>query len=183
MCWTALDALLALSAKGMLKAPAEYQAAHSALRETIETRGYSRNIDSYVAVLDGSHVDASLLLMGCLGYADPREERMRATFSRIEERLSRSGLLLRYEREQDGMAGAEGAFGICSFWAIDNLAKRGDRSEAQRQFEHVLHFANDVGLFAEEIDPDSGAQLGNFPQAYTHVGVINAALALAGERN
>jgi GH15 family glucan-1,4-alpha-glucosidase len=183
MCWTALDALLALAAKGMLKAPAKYQAAHSALREAIETRGYSRAIDSYVSVLGGTHVDASLLLMGCLGYADPREERMRATFSRIEERLSRNGLLLRYEREQDGMAGTEGAFGICSFWAIDNLAKRGDRPAARRQFDHVLSFANDLGLFAEQIDPDSGAQLGNFPQAYTHVGLINAALALEGERN
>jgi GH15 family glucan-1,4-alpha-glucosidase len=183
MCWTALDALLALSAQGMLTVPAKYQAAHSALRETIETSGYNRGIDSYVSVLGGTHVDASLLLMGCLGYADPREKRMRATFSRIEERLSRNGLLFRYEREQDGMAGGEGAFGICSFWAIDNLAKRGDRSAAQGQFEHVLQFANDLGLFAEEIDPDSGAQLGNFPQAYTHVGLINAALALERERN
>jgi GH15 family glucan-1,4-alpha-glucosidase len=181
MCWTALDALLALSAKGMLKAPAKYEVARTALRESIETRGYSRDIDSYVAVLGGNQVDASLLLMGCLGYADPREERMRATFSRIEERLSRNGLLLRYEKELDGMAGAEGAFGICSFWAIDNLAKRGDRTAAQRNFEYVLRFANDLGLFAEEIDPDSGAQLGNFPQAYTHVGLINAALALERE--
>jgi GH15 family glucan-1,4-alpha-glucosidase len=183
MCWTALNSLLALSAKGMLKAPAKYEAVRKTLRETIETRGYNRDIDSYVAVLDGAQVDASLLLMGCLGYADPREERMRATYSRIEERLARNGLLLRYERELDGMAGAEGAFGICSFWAIDNLAKRGDRSAAQRSFEHVLRFANDVGLFAEEIEPDSGAQLGNFPQAYTHVGLINAALALERERS
>jgi GH15 family glucan-1,4-alpha-glucosidase len=182
MCWTALDALLGLAAEGMLKAPAKFQAARSALRNLIETRGYSQDIGSYAAVLDGAHVDASLLLMGCLGYADPREARMRSTFARIEQRLSRNGLLLRYEREQDGMAGAEGAFGICSFWAIDNLAKRGDRAAAQRSFEHVLGFANDVGLFAEEIDPGSGAHLGNFPQAYTHVGLINAALALERER-
>jgi GH15 family glucan-1,4-alpha-glucosidase len=183
MCWTALDALMALSAKGLLKVPTRFQLARSALRELIETRGYSHGIESYVAVLGGAHVDASLLLMGCLGYADPREARMRSTFSRIEQRLSRNGLLFRYEREQDDIAGAEGAFGICSFWAIDNLAKRGDRAAAQRSFEHVLRFANDIGLFAEEIDPDSGAHLGNFPQAYTHVGLINAALALERERH
>jgi GH15 family glucan-1,4-alpha-glucosidase len=182
MCWTALDALLALSAKGLLKTPARFELARSALREQIETRGYNKEIDSYVAVLDGGRVDASLLLMGCLGYADPGAARMRSTFARIEQRLSRNGLLLRYEREIDGLAGAEGAFGICSFWAIDNLAKRGDSAAAQRTFEHVLRFANDLGLFAEEIDPDSGAHLGNFPQAYTHVGLINAALALERER-
>jgi GH15 family glucan-1,4-alpha-glucosidase len=183
MCWTALDALRTLSAKRLLNAPTKFQAARSALRELIETRGYNCGIDSYVSVLGGAHVDASLLLMGCLGYADPREKRMRATFSRIEQRLSRNGLLLRYEREQDGMVGAEGAFGICSFWAIDNLAKRGDRPAARRSFEHVLRFANDLGLFAEEIDPGSGMQLGNFPQAYTHVGLINAAFALERERD
>jgi GH15 family glucan-1,4-alpha-glucosidase len=77
------------------------------------------------------------------------------------------------------MVAPEGAFGICSFWAIDNLAKRGDIREAHRALEHMLGFANDVGLLAEEIDPDTGLLLGNFPQAYTHVGVINAALALA----
>jgi GH15 family glucan-1,4-alpha-glucosidase len=181
MCWTALDALMALSAKGLLKVPTRFQLARSALRELIETRGYSHGIESYVAVLGGAHVDASLLLMGCLGYADPREARMRSTFSRIEQRLSRNGLLLRYEREQDGIADAEGAFGICSFWAIDNLAKRGDFAAARQRFEHVLRFANDLGLFAEQIDPDSGAHLGNFPQAYTHVGLINAALALERE--
>jgi GH15 family glucan-1,4-alpha-glucosidase len=182
MCWTALDALMTLSAKGLLQAPTRFEAARSALRELIEKRGYSKAIDSYVAVLDGSSVDASLLLMGCLGYADPGEARMRSTFARIEQRLSRNGLLLRYERETDGLAGAEGAFGICSFWAIDNLAKRGDQAAARRSFEHVLRFANDLGLFAEEIDPHSGAHLGNFPQAYTHVGLINAALALERKR-
>lgn len=182
MCWTALDALLSLSVQGKLKAPASFEATRTALRHLIETRGYNHRIDSYVAVLDGASVDASLLLMGCLDYLDPREVRMRATLSRIQQRLSRNGLLFRYERGQDGISVTEGAFGICSFWAIENLAKRGDGEAAQRSFEHVLGFANDLGLFAEEIDADSGAHLGNFPQAYTHVGLINAALALVRER-
>jgi GH15 family glucan-1,4-alpha-glucosidase len=181
MCWTALDALIELSAKGMLKVPDRFATVRTAVRDVIETRGYNREIDSYVGVLDGEGVDASLLLMSCLGYCRPDDARMRATFARIHERLARNGLLFRYERGHDRIDVKEGAFGICSFWAIDNLAGRGDREEARRSFEHLLSFTNDLGLFAEEIDADSGALLGNFPQAYTHVGVINSALAL--ERN
>ena len=76
------------------------------------------------------------------------------------------------------MPSPEGAFGICSFWAVDNLALRGDCDAAERAFKHILSFANDVGLFAEEIDVKTGIALGNFPQAFTHVGLINAAMAL-----
>jgi GH15 family glucan-1,4-alpha-glucosidase len=77
------------------------------------------------------------------------------------------------------MPSAEGAFGICSFWAVDYLVCSGAIDAAREMFEHVLSFANDLGLFAEEIDPEDGSQLGNFPQAFTHVGVIFAALSLA----
>ena len=178
MCWTALDALVGLADHGLLKLPPGARAARGALREQVEARGYSRELGSYVGVLDGKVLDASLLLMGCLGYADPADARMRGTFAKVHERLARNGLLMRYEPGFDGIAAQEGAFGICSFWAIDNLARRGDSHEAHRAFRHVLGFANDVGLLSEEIDPDSGALLGNFPQAYTHVGLINAALAL-----
>ena len=106
---------------------------------------------------------------------------MRATYDLIHQRLGRNGLLNRYERF-DGIAGVEGAFGICGFWAIDNLAKRGDIDAAERRFQHMLSFANDLGLYAEEIDIASGAALGNFPQAFTHVGLINAAVAIERAR-
>jgi D-lactate dehydrogenase (cytochrome) len=96
----------------------------------------------------------------------------------LNERLGRDGLLFRYEQGYDGMAAAEGAFGICGFWRVENLALRGDVEAAERAFERVLSFANDLGLFGEEIDVETGAALGNFPQAYTHVGLINAALAI-----
>jgi GH15 family glucan-1,4-alpha-glucosidase len=178
MCWTALDALIQLSERGLMSVPPGAREARTALRELIETRGYNPGLRTYTAALDGEDVDASLLLLGCLGYADPASEHMRGTYSRVHERLARNGLLLRYERGFDGFAAPEGAFGICSFWAIDNLARRGDREEAHRAFRHVTGLANDVGLLAEQIDPDSGVLLGNFPQAYTHVGLINAALAM-----
>jgi GH15 family glucan-1,4-alpha-glucosidase len=132
-----------------------------------------------VSELDGDRVGAALLQMGCLGYKDAAHPRMRATYDRIRARLDRNGLLYRYEQGYDGLESREGAFGICSFWAIENLAKRGDLSAAAEAFDHTLSFANDLLLFAEEIDPDTGALLGNFPQAFTHVGLINAALALA----
>jgi GH15 family glucan-1,4-alpha-glucosidase len=181
MCWSALDALLTLAGKGVLKAPRSFAPTRDAVREVVETRGYNRRIESFTGVLDGAGVDASLLLMGPLGYLDPHHPRMRSTFERIHERLSHNGLLFRYESGHDRLAGDEGAFGLCSFWAIDNLAKRGDAVQARSRFEHLLGFANDLGLYAEETDPRTGAPLGNFPQAYTHVGLINAALALEAE--
>ena len=104
---------------------------------------------------------------------------MRGTYDLICERLGRNGLLYRYERDVDGLPPGEGAFGICSFWAVDYLVCRGDVDAARQMFEHVISLANDLGLFAEEIDPEDGSQLGNFPQAFTHVGVIFAALSLA----
>ena len=119
--------------------------------------------------------------MACIGYKDADDPRMRATYDCIHRRLGRNGLLYRYERF-DGIDGIEGAFGICGFWAIDNLAKRGELATAEGRFQHMLAYANDLGLYAEEIDIASGAALGNFPQAFTHVGLINAAVAIERAR-
>jgi GH15 family glucan-1,4-alpha-glucosidase len=91
-------------------------------------------------------------------------------------------LLQRYESGTDGLAGKEGSFTICSFWAVEQLAQSGKVATAERQFDHLLSFGNDLGLFAEEIDPDTGVALGNFPQAFTHVGLINAAVAIENAR-
>jgi GH15 family glucan-1,4-alpha-glucosidase len=183
MCWSALDSLLKLHERGAVRVDADVlRGERDAIAAAIETRGYNESIGSYVGEFEGDGVDAALLLMGCLAYKDPRHPRMRSTFARIHERLGRNGLLYRYERGYDGVPSGEGAFAICSFWAIDNLAKRGDLEAAQRAFEHVLAYANDLQLFAEEIDPTTGAALGNFPQAFTHVGLINAALAIEQAR-
>jgi GH15 family glucan-1,4-alpha-glucosidase len=185
MCWAALDGLLKLHDDGALVlAPAKVEAfgrERAAIEQAIERRGFNAALGSYASVLDGDKVDASLLLMACIGYKDAGDPRMRATYDRIHQRLGRNGLLYRYERF-DGISGVEGAFGICGFWAIDNLAKRGDLDAAERRFQHMLSFANDLGLYAEEIDIASGAALGNFPQAFTHVGLINAAVAIERAR-
>jgi GH15 family glucan-1,4-alpha-glucosidase len=179
MCWAALDSLIKLHEQGCISVDLEsLRREREAIAQAIEARGFNEALGSYAAELDGDRLDAALLLMGCLGYKDPGHPRMRATFDRIRERLGCNGLLYRYEHGADGMAAPEGAFGICSFWAVDNLAKRGDVRAAAEAFEHMLSFANDVGLYAEEIDAATGAALGNFPQAFTHVGLINAAMAL-----
>jgi GH15 family glucan-1,4-alpha-glucosidase len=179
MCWVALDRLLRLHAAGLLRAPATRLARErAAIGEEIERRGFDAGLQSYVSVLGGDTLDASLLQLGRYGYADPASPRMRGTLAAVHARLGRNGLLYRY-LEDDGLAPGEGAFGICSFWAVTAQALGGDRRGAGEVFEHLLDYANDVGLFAEEIDPASGAALGNFPQAFTHVGLIDAALTLA----
>src|SRR5205823_4545763 len=152
------------------------------IRDVIETRGLNPSTGSYSSELDGYQVDASLLLLPCVGYIDAADERMQRTYSRVWDELSIDNLLYRYPRGYDGSNSKEGAFGICCFWAVETLAKSGAVDKAESLFHSVLKRANPLGLFGEEIDPASGEALGNFPQAFTHVGVINAALAIEGAR-
>ena len=166
---------------GLLRLPVErFRAERAALRAVIEAHGYNDEIRSYTRTFDSDDLDASLLLLPLYGYLAGTEPRMRATCGRIHERLARGPLLYRYaENTGDGFPSGEGAFGICSFWAVECLARGGELDAARRAFEQLLSYGNEVGLFAEEIDPETGAALGNFPQAFTHVGLINAALTLA----
>ena len=117
-------------------------------------------------------------MLSLLGYADPRSSRMRGTLRCVRERLGVNGLLYRYRHEDDGLAGGESPFGICSFWSVAARALQGEVAEAEGEFAHLVSYANDLGLFAEEIGAETGALVGNFPQAFTHVGLINAALTL-----
>jgi GH15 family glucan-1,4-alpha-glucosidase len=179
MCWVALDRLLRLHRSGHLRVPVnEFEKHREAIRNEIEQRGFNRHIDSYISAFDGDEVDASLLVLALHGYVEAGSSRMRSTCKRIRQQLGADSLLYRY-RESDGLPPGEGAFGICAFWEVENLVLQGRRAEAVRQFETLLSFANDLGLYAEEIDPATHAALGNFPQALTHVGLINAALELA----
>jgi GH15 family glucan-1,4-alpha-glucosidase len=182
MCWVALEQLCQLCDDGHIAAPvARYRRVQQEIRDAIETRGFNTALNSYTCVLDGTDVDASLLLLSRYGYAEAASDRMRGTFARVRHELGENGLLYRY-KGADGLPGGEGAFGICCFWAVSYLAQSGDHDRAAAAFEHILTFANDLGLFAEEIDPHTGGALGNFPQAFTHVGLIDAALQLAHER-
>jgi GH15 family glucan-1,4-alpha-glucosidase len=184
MCWVALDRLLRLAERGVLALPpaaaGRFRRNREALRQVIESEGWNPRLGSYVDVLGGDGLDASLLLLGLRGWGDPASSpRLLATLEAVRGRLERNGLLYRYPPGDDGIAGGEAAFGICSFWLAELLARAGRAEEALAQFERVLAHANDLGLFSEEIDPQTGAALGNFPQAFTHVGLISAALAIA----
>jgi len=180
LCWAALDRLLQLHDRGHLRdAPVAALSDNRArIRRDVEARAWNPALDSYVAHLDGDRLDAALLLLPWYGFEDAGSHRMRRTYTRIREQLGAGDVLL-YRYRTVGSA-AEGAFGICSFWGAEYLALGGGTpSEASSVFERLCAYANDVGLLAEEIDPATGSALGNFPQAFTHVGLINAALSLA----
>lgn len=177
LCWTALDRLLAMDEKGMLSGvPRErFLRERERIREQIQNRAWNHELQSYADVLDGDGVDATLLRIPWYGFEKAGSERMKSTYKRVRERLSTGrGLMFRYECNP-----REGAFGICGFWDVEYLALGGGTlEEAHQQFDSLLKFGNDLGLYAEEIDPASGGALGNFPQAFTHIGLISAALTL-----
>lgn len=181
LCWVALDRLIQMHEAGYLTISVDVFRAHrNAIRSAIETHGYNARLGSYTSTFDGDEVDASLLTLPLYGYITATHPRMRSTCVRLHERLARGSLLYRYETgTDDGIPAGEGAFGICSFWGVECAARAGDVAGATETFEQLLAYANDVGLLAEEIDPATGSALGNFPQAFTHVGLINAALTLA----
>ena len=180
LCWVALDRLLEMQRLGRLSGipVKEFTKHRDEIRRDIEERAWNPNLASYAQVLGGETLDATVLLMAFHGFDDASSPRMQQTFQRILKRLGGGpGLLYRYEQS---FAGGEGAFALCCFWVAEFLARGGGTlQEAHIAFTQTAEFANDLGLFAEEIDPKTGDALGNFPQAFTHVGLINAALSLA----
>ena len=184
MCCVALERLVALHEAGYLRVDADrYRDEGEAIRAAVEEHGYNEAMDSYVATFGGDRVDASLLLLPFYGYTEATAPRMESTFACHHQELARDGLLYRYPPgTDDGLSSEEGAFGICSFWDEELFARLGRLDEARENLDRTLAYANDLGLFAEEIDPDTGAFLGNFPQAFTHIGLINAALTLEKAR-
>jgi GH15 family glucan-1,4-alpha-glucosidase len=181
MCWVAIDRLRQLEL-GLDRAALERECV--AIREDIEAHGFNTSLDSYVGYYGGDEPDASLLLLARHGYCAPAHPRMRGTYEYVTRSLSRNGLLQRFPTASayDGVHGAENIFAPCSFWAAEYLANVGRHAEAKELFERLLGCANDVGLYAEEIVPGTGAAIGNFPQAFTHVSMISAATALTVEK-
>jgi GH15 family glucan-1,4-alpha-glucosidase len=179
LCWTALGRLLDLHQGGhLVRADVDrFERERAEMRRAIERHGWSVALGSYTQRFDGDSVDAALLQLPWYGYLPASAPRMRSTFRRIEAELGAGrGLFRRYRRAPDC---AEGAFGICGFWAAEYLAMGGGSADdAESRIASLLGFANDVGLFAEEVDPDTGEALGNFPQAFTHIGLVSACLTL-----
>jgi GH15 family glucan-1,4-alpha-glucosidase len=180
MCWVALDRALALSDVGQVPSrnAAAWKAEAQAISNFIETRCWSPRLESYTRDADSEELDASLLLGVLLGYGAADASRLGSTVTAIRRDLGRGSLLQRYSGE-DGLQGGEGAFLCCSFWLADALARIGRASEATELMDQLLPLAGDVGLYAEELDPDTGEMLGNTPQGLVHLALINAAVSIA----
>jgi GH15 family glucan-1,4-alpha-glucosidase len=182
MCWVVLDRLLTLHRQGHLRVrKADYERGREAIRRAIDTNGFSTRLNSYVGVFGSQWLDASLLLMPHHGYVRGDDPRMRGTYDCLRRHLGVGRVLYRYPPGSDDFPEPEGAFAACSFWAVDYLAHAGRIDEAEAEFEYLLSLGNDVGLFGEEFDAD-GAPLGNFPQAFTHAGIVTAAIAIERAR-
>ena len=154
-----------------------FRAVADEIRDEVLDKGFDGELNSFVQAYGSRHLDASLLLFPIYGFIDANDPRMVGTVEAIEERLLLDGFMHRYETESgvDGLEGGEGTFIICSYWLARVYAKQGRIEEARALFEKLLAVRNDVGLMAEEYDPKEGRLLGNFPQAFSHVGLINTA--------
>ncbi|HET7356197.1 MAG TPA: glycoside hydrolase family 15 protein [Nocardioidaceae bacterium] len=181
MAWLALDRALRIGATHRVprQQAARWLAARDALGAEVRTRGFDPALGSYTRAYGDPGLDAAVLVLPLVGVDDPRSERVRGTVDAIRERLSAGGpLLYRYLPGEDGLPGGEGAFLPCSFWLVQALACTGRRAEATELFERLLEYGGSLGLLAEEVDPATGEQLGNYPQALTHAALVQAALAL-----
>jgi GH15 family glucan-1,4-alpha-glucosidase len=187
LCWTALDRAIELAPQLGISADMErWSAERDRIREAILTRGWSETRSAYVQSFESDELDAALLLMPILGFLAASDERMKSTIDAIANELTEDGLVLRYRNRAglnaDGLTGEEGTFVICSFWLVSALAKAGEVDRADRLFDQLVGYANDLGLLAEEVDTASGELLGNFPQAFSHIGLIIAASEIGRAR-
>jgi len=181
MVWVALDRAVRGAESFSLPAPLErWKALRSHIHETICRDGFNPQRNSFVQYFGGDALDASLLLLPLVGFLPPEDPRIRGTVEAIGCDLMVDGLVRRYHTSEvhDGLTGGEGVFLACSFWYVDNLVLQERHQEARAMFDRLLALANDVGLLAEEYDPLGCRQLGNFPQAFSHLALINTALNL-----
>jgi GH15 family glucan-1,4-alpha-glucosidase len=181
LCWAALDRAVKLAPTLGQHAKAEAWAQErDRVRAAILERGWSEKRQAYAQSFDSDELDAAQLLMPIFGFLPVDDPRMRSTIAAIARDLTENGLVLRYRNaaegvNTDGLTGEEGAFVICSFWLVQCLARAGEPERAEQLFDQLTRYANDLGLLAEEIDTTRGELLGNFPQAFSHIGLINAA--------
>jgi len=182
MAWVAFDRAVRSIEEFGLKGPLErWRDIRSAIHQEVCERGFDAKQSAFVQSFGDATLDASLLLIPIVGFLPAEDPRVRGTVAAIEERLLRDGFVMRYDTGSavDGLPPGEGAFLACSFWLVDNYVLLGRYDDACALFERLLALRNDVGLLAEEYDPHEGRQLGNFPQAFSHLALINAAHSLS----
>jgi GH15 family glucan-1,4-alpha-glucosidase len=178
MAWVAFDrAVKAVESFGHSGPVDEWRGLRARIHEDICSKGFDPDKNSFVQYYGSDHVDAALLLIPQVGFLPPEDARVQGTVAAIERELMAGGLVLRYRTDDsvDGLPPGEGTFLACSFWLADIYEMLGRHEEAERLFEHLLSLRNDLGLLAEEYDPRAGRQLGNFPQGFSHVALVNTA--------
>ncbi len=180
MCWVALDRAIALAGHlGAEDRVTAWAAARAEIRTAILEHGWNDQAQAFTQAFGSGDLDASNLMLAITGFLPGDDPRMKATIHAIADRLTdERGLVYRY-RSHDGLAGEEGAFLLCTFWLAQAQALAGEVEAATANFERAAAAVNDVGLLAEEVDPASGEMIGNFPQAFSHIGLINAAWAIS----
>jgi GH15 family glucan-1,4-alpha-glucosidase len=181
MAWLGLDRVLRMAERHRTPArrTQRWSVARAAIADEVATSGFDQTLGSYVRAYGRRDTDAALLIVPLVGLDPPDSPRLAGTVAAVRRELSAGGpLLYRYRRGDDGVAGEEGAFLPCSFWLVQALAATGAVDEAVDIFEQAVALAGPLGLLAEEADPDTGEQLGNYPQAFTHATLVQAALAI-----
>lgn len=185
MAWVAFDRAIKCVEQWTFDGPVDrWRERRQDIRAEIEQRGFDPDRNTFTQSYGSTALDASLLLIPQVGFLPPTEARVLGTIDAIQRELSIDDTLIRrYDTDEadDGLPAGEGAFLLCSFWMVDALAMAGNHDEARRRFEHLLGLRNDVGLLSEQYDPMSQRMLGNFPQAYSHLGLIDSAYNLRAE--
>ena len=182
MAWVAVDRLIRSAEKGGFTVEmARWQKLREAIHEQVCRQGFDADMNSFVQYYGGKYLDASVLMMPLVGFLPPDDSRVIGTVKAIETHLVKNGFVGRYTQDPavDGLPHGEGTFLPCSFWLADNYELQGRHEDAVRMFERLLEIRNDVGLLSEEYDPVAKRQLGNFPQAFSHVGLVNTAFNLS----
>jgi GH15 family glucan-1,4-alpha-glucosidase len=185
MAWVAADRAVKAVERYDREGPVEkWRSLRDTIHEDVCRNGFDAERNTFVQYYGGTALDASLLMMPLVGFLPPRDPRVVGTVEAIRRELVHDGLVIRYATHTgvDGLPGGEGTFLACSFWLADALAMMGRTKEARDLFERLLDLRNDVGLLAEEYDPIGRRQLGNFPQAFSHIGLINTAHNLTTRR-
>ncbi len=178
MAWVAFDRAVRTAEEFGMKGPVErWRAVRDRIHDDVCEQGFDRRQNSFVQSYGSTALDASLLMIPLVGFLPASDPRVRGTLAAIEKHLVLDGFVIRYETEHgvDGLPAGEGAFLACSFWLVDNYVLQGRYDEARTLFERLLSLRNDVGLLAEEYDPIAKRQVGNFPQAFSHLALINSA--------
>ena len=186
MCWVALDRALKIARRlGLPGNTQRWEDARRTIHVAVTSRGWSDRVGSFTQAFGKDALDAATLRLTQVGFLEPGDVRLRSTIKAVDRHLSVGPLVRRYNVKQtkDGLTGEEGTFVMCAFWLVDALANVGELEEAERRFESLLSFSSPLGLLSEEVDPRTGVLLGNYPQAFSHLALVAAAVNIERERH